>query len=132
MPMTKVRTGPNCASIGFAHDALVGVKHSSTFSRLEVADAVGAVVGGAQPGRPFARCPAGPVARADGQRPELVEGEAPVGVMAGHVLDPVQLGVPVRITGLLPGPGPLEADAAGVQDLPQPLPADLHRPGCTA
>ena len=32
--MTKVRKGPNCASIGLAHDALVGVKHSSTFSRL--------------------------------------------------------------------------------------------------
>ena len=67
---------------------------------MEVADAVGAVVSRAQPDRAFARCPAGPVARADGQRPELVEGEAPVGVMAGHVLDPVQLGVPVRIGGL--------------------------------
>ncbi len=32
--MTKVRTGPNCASIGLAHDEFVGVKHSSTFSRL--------------------------------------------------------------------------------------------------
>jgi hypothetical protein len=32
--MTKVRKGPNCASIGLAHDAFVGVKHSSTFSRL--------------------------------------------------------------------------------------------------
>ena len=60
---------------------------------VEVADAVGAVVGRAQPGRVFARRPAGPVARADRQRPELVEGEAAVGVMAGHVLDPVQLGV---------------------------------------
>ena len=68
------------------------------------------------------------MARADGQRPELVEGEAAVGVMAGHVLDPVQLGVPVRITGLFPGPGPLETDPAGVQDLPQPLPPDPHRP----
>jgi hypothetical protein len=29
-PMTKVRTGPNCASIGLAQDAFVGVKHSST------------------------------------------------------------------------------------------------------
>jgi hypothetical protein len=25
--MTKVRRGPNCASIGLAHDAFVGVKH---------------------------------------------------------------------------------------------------------
>jgi len=28
--MVKVRNGPNCASIGLAHDALVGVKHSRT------------------------------------------------------------------------------------------------------
>ena len=32
--MTKVRNGPNCASIGLAHDALVGVKHSSMLARL--------------------------------------------------------------------------------------------------
>ena len=32
--MTKVRKGPNCASIGLAQDAFVGVKHSPTFSRL--------------------------------------------------------------------------------------------------
>ena len=32
--MTKVRKGPKCASIGLAQDALVGVRHSSTFSRL--------------------------------------------------------------------------------------------------
>jgi hypothetical protein len=29
-----VRTGPKSASIGLAHDAFAGVKHSSTFSRL--------------------------------------------------------------------------------------------------
>jgi hypothetical protein len=62
--MTKVRTGPDCASIGLAQDAFVGVKHSSAFSRLA-------------------------------QR---------------------------RIAG------PLERDAALVQDLPQPLPPDPHRP----
>ncbi|MET7767883.1 hypothetical protein [Nocardia sp. NPDC005366] len=28
--MTKARSGPNWASIGFAQDALVGVKHNST------------------------------------------------------------------------------------------------------
>jgi hypothetical protein len=33
--MTKVRNGPKCASIGLAHDAFVGVRHSSTFSRRE-------------------------------------------------------------------------------------------------
>src|SRR5689334_16103620 len=51
---------------------------------MEVADAVGAMVRRAQPGRPFARRPAGPVAGPDRQRPELVKAEAPVGVMAGH------------------------------------------------
>jgi hypothetical protein len=29
----KVRNGPNCASIGLAQDAFVGVKHSSTLAR---------------------------------------------------------------------------------------------------
>ena len=95
---------------------------------VEIPDAMGPVVSRAQPGRAFALRPAGPVAGPDGQRPELVKGKAAVRVGAGHVLDPVQLGVPVRITGLLPGPGPLEADPAGVQDLPQPLPPDGHRP----
>ena len=33
LPMAKVRKGPNCASIGLAQDALVGVKHSSTLAR---------------------------------------------------------------------------------------------------
>ena len=28
-----VKVGPNCASIGLAHDAFVRVEHSSTFSR---------------------------------------------------------------------------------------------------
>ena len=95
---------------------------------VEIADAVGPVIGRPQPGRVFAFRPAGPVARADGQRPELVKGKTAVRVMPGHVLDPVQLGVPVRIPGLFPGPGPLEADPARVQDLPQPLPPDPHRP----
>jgi hypothetical protein len=31
--VTKVRTGPNCASIGLAQEALAGVKHSSTLTR---------------------------------------------------------------------------------------------------
>jgi hypothetical protein len=33
--MTKVRSGPNWASIGLAHDALTGVKHSSTLARWQ-------------------------------------------------------------------------------------------------
>jgi len=31
--MTKVRSGPNWASIGLAQEAYVGVKHSSTLFR---------------------------------------------------------------------------------------------------
>lgn len=58
---------------------------------MEVAGTVAAVVGGAQPDGPYARRPAGPVARPDGQRPELVKPEAAVRIMAGHVLDAVQL-----------------------------------------
>jgi hypothetical protein len=30
-PITKLRSGPNCASIGLAQEALVGVRHSSTW-----------------------------------------------------------------------------------------------------
>jgi hypothetical protein len=66
---------------------------------------------------------------ADGQRPELIEREAPVGEMAGHVLDPVQLDVPLRVGGLFPGAGALKADAAGVQELAQPFAPNGHRPG---
>jgi hypothetical protein len=33
--MTKVRTGPNCGSIGLAQEALVGLKQSSTLQRLK-------------------------------------------------------------------------------------------------
>src|SRR5580704_9778472 len=165
--MTRVRTGPDCASIGLARDAFAGVKHSPAFSRLaqrriagvlfaarlsmmtnsrypsgraartdfsaarcgralmlasdapqlviahavaamEGADAAGAMISRAQPGRPFARRPAHAVAGPDRQRPGLAGGQATVRAGAGHVLDPVQLGVPVRIGGLLPGPGPLE------------------------
>src|SRR5215469_9761367 len=96
---------------------------------VEIADAVSAVIGRGQPDRPLAFRPGAAVDRPDGQRPELVEPEAAVRVLAGHVLDPVQLGIPVRVGGLLPGPGALEADPAAVQDLPQPLPPDSHRPG---
>ena len=95
---------------------------------VEAADAVRAVIRRAQSGRPRAVRPAGPVARPDRQRPELAEGETPARVMAAHVLDPVQLGILARVGGFLPGPGALKADAADVQDLAQPLPANRHRP----
>ena len=43
----------------------------------------------------------------DGRRPELVEGEALVREPADDLLDPVKLGVFVRVGGFLPGAGPL-------------------------
>ena len=81
---------------------------------------VGAVVGRRQPVRSGPARPAGAVNGADRQRPELVESEAPVREPGRHVLDPVELGVLVRVGGLLPGPGPLEGDLAFVQGLTQP------------
>jgi hypothetical protein len=39
--MLNVRSGPNWASTGFAHDALVGVKHNSTFVRAAQARIAG-------------------------------------------------------------------------------------------
>ena len=95
---------------------------------VEVADAVGAVVGGAQPGRAFARRPAGAVARAGwtaartGRRRSTGPGNGWSRTRSGPAWRPGPG------PGLFPGPGPLEGDAAGVQDLPQPLPPDPDRP----
>jgi hypothetical protein len=58
---------------------------------------------------------------------ELVERETRIQELLGHLLDPVQLGFQVRGVGVFPGPGALEADLVGVQELPQPFPADAHR-----
>ena len=44
--MTKVRKGPNWASIGLAHDALVGVKHSSTLAWPAQARIAGVLLAG--------------------------------------------------------------------------------------
>src|SRR5260370_1114047 len=74
-----------------------------------------------QPVRACAAGPAGAVAWADRKRPELVEGETAVRESAGHLLDPIQLGVLVRIFGLLPSPRALEGDSVRAQDLPQPF-----------
>jgi hypothetical protein len=65
------------------------------------------------------------VAGAERQRAELVEGEAPVREVAGHVLDAVESGVLVGINGLFPGAGALEGDPLLVQDLTERFPADL-------
>ena len=39
--MVKVRSGPNWASMGFAHDAEVGVRHNSTLCRAAQARMAG-------------------------------------------------------------------------------------------
>src|SRR6266511_3358031 len=46
----------------------------------------------------------------------------------GDLLDPRQLRLQVRVGGLLPCPRALEGDLVGVQDLPQPLPPEVHPP----
>src|ERR1035441_8758298 len=85
---------------------------------VEVADAVSPGVGRGQAGGPFPPRPGHAAAGPDRQRPELVKREAAGREMGVHILDPVQLGITVRVGGLLPGPGALEGDTAGVQDLP--------------
>ena len=42
--MVKVRNGPNWASIGFAQDAEVGVRHSSTLLRTHQVRIAGVVL----------------------------------------------------------------------------------------
>src|SRR3954447_3325837 len=42
--IVNMRSGPNCASIGFAQDALVGVKHSSTLLRVAQARIAGVLL----------------------------------------------------------------------------------------
>jgi hypothetical protein len=44
--------------------------------------------------------------------------EAAIRVLAGHLLDPVQLFVTLGVAGLLPGPGALKRDLVGAQQLP--------------
>ena len=44
LPITKVRSGPNWASIGLAHDALVGVKHRRTLCRAAQARMAGVLL----------------------------------------------------------------------------------------
>jgi len=95
---------------------------------VEVADAVGAVIGRRQPDRPRLGRPGRAEAGPDRQRAELVEGETPVPEPADDLLDPVQLAVLIRVARLLPGPGALKGDLVGVQDLPQPLTADPDDP----
>jgi hypothetical protein len=60
---------------------------------------------------------------------EFVEGGHPVRERVRDMLDPSELGIPIRIVGLLPGLRPLERDLVLVQKLSQPFPA---RPGSPA
>jgi len=52
--MTKVRTGPDCASIGLAQDAFAGVKHSPAFSRLAQRRIAGVLFAARSPAVPMA------------------------------------------------------------------------------
>ena len=99
--MTKVRKGPKCASIGLAQDALVGVRHSSTFARLAQLRMAGVLFAdqvvqddeqpvAAEPGGPDGfQCGQG-VVRAfvlAGHAPQLVIGQ---GIAAVEVADAVR------------------------------------------
>ncbi len=44
--MTKVRTGPDCASIGLAHDAFTGVKHNPALARAAQRRMAGVLLAG--------------------------------------------------------------------------------------
>ncbi|SNS03985.1 hypothetical protein SAMN05216276_100323 [Streptosporangium subroseum] len=56
--------------------------------------------------------PARPFNGADTERAELVEGEDPIREAVQDLLDPIQLGVAIRIWRLLLGLGALKGDAA--------------------
>ncbi len=71
--------------------------------------------------------PTGARGGADAQRAELVEREDPLRYVFQQVLDAVELGVVVRVGGLLPGAGALEGDAAPGQQAAQGLAAQADR-----
>src|SRR5205807_6560146 len=66
-----------------------------SFPTRRSSDLVGMAAGG----------PARAVARPDRERPELVERETPVSEPGGDQFDPVQLGLQIRVVGVLPGAG---------------------------
>ena len=63
--MTKVRTGPDCASIGLAQDAFAGVKHSPAFSRLAQRRIAGVLFAARLSMMTNSRYPSGRAARID-------------------------------------------------------------------
>ncbi len=94
---------------------------------MELPDAVQLVMVGGQPLRVTLRRPPGAGLRANHERTGLVEGEDPVREVAAHVLEPGELGIAVRVVGLLPRLGPLEGDLVLQQNLPQPFAPDLDQ-----
>jgi hypothetical protein len=72
---------------------------------VDVDDAVGAAVGSRQTIGPTLLRSAGTCGGPDSQGPELVEGEDSVRETFQHMLDPVELGVALRVGRFLPGPG---------------------------
>jgi hypothetical protein len=66
---------------------------------------------------------------ADGQRPELVEGEHPVRGGGHDMFDPGQFGFLGRVVGLLPRLGPLEGEVVSAQQLAESFPTDLDAVG---
>lgn len=79
---------------------------------MEVGHSVGTVVGRRQAVGPSPLCPAGSGGGTNTERPEPVERERPVGEAVQDVLDSVELGVTIRIDGLLPRLRSLEGDAS--------------------
>ena len=92
---------------------------------------VGAVVRRGQPHRVGFAGAGAAVAGADRPWAELVEREAASQVVAGDVLDAVELGLLVGVGGLLPGPGALEGEPALAQQPAQAFTTDPDRSGAS-
>ncbi len=120
------RSGPKCASMGFAQEALVGVKHSSTlFFRAHRRILLPLWADRCCPGSRIG-APSGGAARIDCS---AAKGGAVPSWRRLTPRRPVQLGVEVRVAGFLPGLGPLERHAAAREQAAQGLAADAYRAG---
>ncbi|RSM59410.1 hypothetical protein DMH04_55770 [Kibdelosporangium aridum] len=69
---------------------------------MEIRDTVSAVIGRRHPIGPALPSPAGTGGRANAQRTGLVEGEGAIREVVDHVLDAVELDIPIGIGGFLP------------------------------
>ena len=101
---------------------------SQRVAAVELPDPVKFVVVGPLPLGPALARPPRPGDGAYLKRPELVEREAPLRIALDDLLDAGQLGLALRVVGLLPSAGPLESDVMCPQNLAQPLRADPDRP----